>query len=150
MSEWGRLRRETGLIEHICEHGVGHPNAGSMARLDDIYGPGSAGTWGIHGCDGCCQNEDFPGNVLSTLLFAYQVYKRGDILDKLREIDPTIVKYLTHLQRAYNEDDDYQCQAWIATIGAHMFNLSEAQIDEWKEQEEFVFWACVAAERYRE
>lgn len=23
--EWRRLRRETGLIEHLCEHGVGHP-----------------------------------------------------------------------------------------------------------------------------
>jgi len=50
------IRRETGLIEHICEHGVGHPAIGSvdwMNKQTDQDG------WGIHGCDGCCHDKDW-------------------------------------------------------------------------------------------
>lgn len=74
MAEWKTIRRETGLIEHVCEHGIGHPNVGSMARLDEIYGPGSDGSWGVHGCDGCCSGENFPGNALNTIKFTYGEY----------------------------------------------------------------------------
>jgi hypothetical protein len=31
---WKTIRRETGLIEHICEHGCGHPNAGSVQYME--------------------------------------------------------------------------------------------------------------------
>ena len=42
------------LIERICEHGVGHPDPDSVAFLETISKPGAKGTWGTHGCDGCC------------------------------------------------------------------------------------------------
>lgn len=74
MSNWSTHRRETSLIEHICEHGVGHPNAGSMLRMDEIHGEGSKGTWGVHGCDGCCARDDFPGSPINTMLFSLKLY----------------------------------------------------------------------------
>jgi hypothetical protein len=46
--------RETGLIERLCKHGVGHPDPDSAAYWDRVYGHES-GTWMMHGCDGCCQ-----------------------------------------------------------------------------------------------
>ena len=39
-----------GLVEDICEHGVGHPNREWLKKH------GKEGD-GIHGCDGCCSKE---------------------------------------------------------------------------------------------
>ncbi len=58
--KWYALRRETGLVEGICEHGVGHPLPGSVEWMDAHAHPGAKGTWGVHGCDGCCGREDAP------------------------------------------------------------------------------------------
>lgn len=69
------LRRETGLIEHTCPHGVGHPNVGSALWMNeaehmrdaedadnpDDLDPDDYEGWGVHGCDGCCAHESFPG-----------------------------------------------------------------------------------------
>ncbi len=46
-------RDDRGLMERICEHGIGHPDP------DDLYfrvthGEGVEGA-GVHGCDGCCR-----------------------------------------------------------------------------------------------
>ena len=43
--------RESGLVEDICEHGVGHPN---RQWLDHHPKSGLS----IHGCDGCCRITD--------------------------------------------------------------------------------------------
>ena len=43
-----QLWRETGLLEDVCEHGVGHPNR------DFLKQEGWPSVWGVHGCDGCC------------------------------------------------------------------------------------------------
>lgn len=51
------IRRETGLVEHLCPHGVGHPNPGSVIWMAEVTGQES---WGVHGCDGCCRDESFP------------------------------------------------------------------------------------------
>lgn len=48
-------RRESGLIEHVCKHGVGHPAIGSVQFMEF---QGKKGC-GVHGCDGCCQTEDW-------------------------------------------------------------------------------------------
>ena len=50
--EWAiqQVTRASGLVEDICEHGVGHPNEES---LRDMEAQGRDG-FGIHGCDGCC------------------------------------------------------------------------------------------------
>jgi len=42
--------RETGLVEDICKHGIGHPNAEWLARND----PDNKFGFNVHGCDGCC------------------------------------------------------------------------------------------------
>lgn len=45
-----QIVRQNGLVEDICEHGVGHPNPEWLkAHGREIDG--------IHGCDGCCSNE---------------------------------------------------------------------------------------------
>jgi len=58
--KWKRIVRASGLIEWQCEHGVGHPDENSVVEMgrktDDA-------TWGVHGCDGCCSREDFPGRL---------------------------------------------------------------------------------------
>lgn len=58
---WSRtIRRETGLIEHICEHGIGHPAVGSadwkaiMTKDNREDNP-----WMVHGCDGCCSTPEW-------------------------------------------------------------------------------------------
>lgn len=50
---WPMLLRETGLIERLCGHGVGHPDPDSAQWMDERLNPGVR-VWGIHGCDGCC------------------------------------------------------------------------------------------------
>jgi hypothetical protein len=44
-----RLTRASGLIEDVCEHGVGHPNREWLRAHPEHDG--------IHGCDGCCSEE---------------------------------------------------------------------------------------------
>lgn len=51
------IRRETGLMEFKCIHGVGHPALSSIEYMNRVTG---GDTWGIHGCDGCCSRDDFP------------------------------------------------------------------------------------------
>jgi hypothetical protein len=38
-------RFDRGIMERICEHGIGHPDPDGI--LDD----------GVHGCDGCCVTQ---------------------------------------------------------------------------------------------
>lgn len=41
---------KSGLVERICEHGVGHDDPDSVAYLQK-----HGNMWaGVHGCDGCC------------------------------------------------------------------------------------------------
>ena len=49
------IRRESGLIEHICRHGTGHPAIGSVhwMELNGIE------CMDVHGCDGCCRNIEW-------------------------------------------------------------------------------------------
>ena len=54
MSDWPMHLRETGLVERICEHGVGHPDPDSAAYFNEYGHVGARGSWGVHGCDGCC------------------------------------------------------------------------------------------------
>ncbi len=48
-----QLYRETGLLEDICKHGIGHPNEDWLKDNDLDH----ARCFGIHGCDGCCSGE---------------------------------------------------------------------------------------------
>ena len=57
--KWTKLRRMSGLLEHVCEHGVGHPDMNSVKELAKAGYEG----FGVHGCDGCCKRKDFPGKL---------------------------------------------------------------------------------------
>jgi len=43
-----------GLVEAICEHGIGHPIPESVTERDQKGPKGAKGSWNLHGCDGCC------------------------------------------------------------------------------------------------
>jgi hypothetical protein len=54
-----RIERATfgmhpGLIERVCEHGVGHPDPDHMTWYASCHTPEETEFEGIHGCDGCC------------------------------------------------------------------------------------------------
>lgn len=50
-----QITRETGLLEDICEHGVGHPNLQWIREYRERDPkPKDAKSIGVHGCDGCC------------------------------------------------------------------------------------------------
>jgi hypothetical protein len=49
-----QIVRSSGLVEDICEHGIGHPNVGWINTHD----PDGEHGFGIHGCDGCCCDEE--------------------------------------------------------------------------------------------
>lgn len=51
------LRRGTGLLEAICEHGVGHPIPESVEVLAKHYRH-EPWVWEQHGCCGCCEKGE--------------------------------------------------------------------------------------------
>ena len=46
-----------GLIEAFCPHGVGHPIPESVDLMKRTT---KHSTWGVHGCDGCCEPPGIP------------------------------------------------------------------------------------------
>ena len=50
MRSWRFIIRESGLIERLCIHGVGHPDPDSVHYFSRTGRPG----YGVHGCCGCC------------------------------------------------------------------------------------------------
>lgn len=93
--KWKKIIRETGLREWVCEHGIGHPDelSANIIAAEMVYCAGVeldrngkttfadgesvikgeitfkdlVKTWMIHGCDGCCQRDNFPGKILKNL-----------------------------------------------------------------------------------
>ena len=65
MKKWPTLVRASGLVERLCQHGVGHPDPDSVRWMDEHSYPGSRGTWGVHGCCGCCGAYPAPVKVPS-------------------------------------------------------------------------------------
>lgn len=47
-------RDDRGMMERICEHGVGHPDLDSVR-----WSRRHARDAGFHGCDGCCADPDW-------------------------------------------------------------------------------------------
>ena len=60
--KWTKCNRASGLLEWVCEHGVGHPDYESAKKTSKRY-KHSIKLWMIHGCceDNCCSRDDFPG-----------------------------------------------------------------------------------------
>lgn len=52
MVTWAmQWRGDAGMVERLCEHGIGHPDPDSIAFLETRY----MGKFvGVHSCDGCC------------------------------------------------------------------------------------------------
>lgn len=81
------LRRETGLVEGICEHGVGHPIWGSADWMALYFGhPRDDNPWLVHGCDGCCSDQEWElttmrnsTKIANEIIMAYK--KRLEQLD---------------------------------------------------------------------
>ena len=53
MRDWTLVLRSSGLLERMCEHGVGHPDPDSVAYFNWRQ---KSDCWGVHGCcqAGCC------------------------------------------------------------------------------------------------
>lgn len=47
-------RGDTGVMERICAHGVGHPDPDATAYQKSLGNTHH----GTHGCDGCCQKRE--------------------------------------------------------------------------------------------
>lgn len=47
-------RGDRGLMERLCEHGIGHPDPDDLAHKRRTMPDYSERAWGTHGCDGCC------------------------------------------------------------------------------------------------
>ena len=48
-------RDDRGLMERVCEHGVGHPDPDHIAWVRRNRGWDVADAELVHGCDGCCK-----------------------------------------------------------------------------------------------
>lgn len=59
-NKWVKAKRASGLIEWICEHGVGHPDIESAEKVASKRNH-DVDVWLTHCCDGCCGKDDFPG-----------------------------------------------------------------------------------------
>ena len=58
MAEWTQnWRDDVPLMERICSHGIGHPDPDHMRHLKNIWSPMGVWAYGVHGCDGCCQQR---------------------------------------------------------------------------------------------
>lgn len=47
-------REDMGILERLCEHRVGHPDADSALYLESI----GQGIYNVHACDGCCATDE--------------------------------------------------------------------------------------------
>ena len=76
----GRDIRSGGLIEDVCEHGVGHPNAYSLdvvVKLKLRVDPTAKVDYiGMHGCDGCCGKTAYIETSLPFLEFEKRLLGR--------------------------------------------------------------------------
>lgn len=51
-----KINLDTGLLERICEHGIGHPDVDYLHAREES---GEDITFmGVHSCDGCCQHTE--------------------------------------------------------------------------------------------
>jgi hypothetical protein len=127
---WRTIRRETGLIEHVClEHGVGHPNPGSVqyttwriqrladknasSELEDILAsiptePYVDSAWCIHGCCGCCGSDDFPGTASNAIRNTIMSYLENGLEDKIEDLKENHFQLWWGILAALEESKDLE------------------------------------------
>lgn len=67
--KWTKQRRtdKCGVTEWGCEHGIGHPCRTHIQGLQAMNPDRDMSFLGVHGCDRCCEREDFPGRDYDTV-----------------------------------------------------------------------------------
>jgi hypothetical protein len=50
-------RADRGLMERICEHGIGHPDPDHLMYTQRIKNLETRIVESVHGCDGCCRED---------------------------------------------------------------------------------------------
>jgi hypothetical protein len=54
------IRRESGLVEHVCKHGLGHPAYASADYMNNsLPEDDSNNPYLVHGCCGCCHSAEW-------------------------------------------------------------------------------------------
>jgi len=105
--KWMLNVRETGLVEWVCEHGVGHPDyisACAVAKAHPEKGHSFEevrNAWLVHGCDGCCAQDDFPGKVKRKFQVWITLEGQGIIVKNIT--DDHLLNIKTHLARRKKE-----------------------------------------------
>lgn len=79
-----RRHDRQGLVEHLCEHGVGHPNPGSALWIAQTHSANETlsretilsrfDSEMVHGCDGCCSDPEFPA-FRDSLMMAHDMIR---------------------------------------------------------------------------
>jgi hypothetical protein len=116
-----QIVRASGLIENVCEHGIGHPNRDWMA----LHDPDGEKGFGIHGCDGCCCKD-----------IKAERQKLFDAIKQLREGNEVQVSlygntYTVEPWKSKEQNQDGYCQTVLAKyhgkkIGIVMISWKDA------------------------
>lgn len=124
--EFNRRIDRNGLIEYVCECGVGHPvYASALWIAESVHGADHpdidkmATAEMTHGCCGCCSRDDFPGDMVTSLKKSHEIirdhiYKLHNegilikelLLDRLSEIS-------TEAILCYGDIDNCECDVRI-------------------------------------
>lgn len=105
---WETHRRNDvyGLVEFICEHGVGHPAYGSALWIaealhspDSEKVPDARDGFLAHGCCGCCRRDDFPGTPVASLKHAHSLI-RG-YLERIKALEAELAQCQSDLEEAH-------------------------------------------------
>ncbi|QNE35876.1 hypothetical protein [Leifsonia shinshuensis] len=57
-----RWRSDLLILERVCPHGIGHPDADGLDHVFVVDGEMAAAVLAVHTCDGCCGSAP-PGGV---------------------------------------------------------------------------------------
>ena len=91
-----QIVRSSGLVEDICDEGIGHPNRAWL----EIHDPDGEKGFGIHGCNGKCMGDDGKhlremikifkqeqGEKQEEVTIPYQELWDENLRKKIRELD---------------------------------------------------------------
>ena len=71
-----QITRGSGLVEDVCEHGVGHPNIEWLEAYKDHP---QIEAFGVHGCDGCCGIKTEPEVKLKECFCKHPDARPGEV-----------------------------------------------------------------------
>lgn len=117
-------REDRGLMERVCEHGVGHPDYDDLAHHMRQYG--EEAEWrGVHGCDGCCSDQVWLRDATPTTTH-----------EETREMIQTPIDGIDLLQRLLAHQGEAQ---------RNVYHVDPAALP-LKERVEYIRWNVLALE----